>query len=105
MRPNTPAKPALLHFEEEQPGAERIAQAADLELLRIERHRFPDGELKLRLPPKLPPQVVLLRTLDNPNEKLVELLLAAQTARELGARQLTLLAPYKPLKHCMRQPA
>jgi ribose-phosphate pyrophosphokinase len=94
MRPNTPNQPVLLHFEEEQPGAARIAQAADLELLQIERHRFPDGELKLRLPPKLPPQVVLLRTLDNPNEKLVELLLAAQTARELGARQLTLLAPY-----------
>jgi ribose-phosphate pyrophosphokinase len=35
-----------------------------------------------------------LRTLNNPNEKLVELLLAAQTARDLGARHLTLVAPY-----------
>jgi ribose-phosphate pyrophosphokinase len=38
--------------------------------------------------------VVVLRTLDHPNEKLVELLLAARTARALGARHLTLVAPY-----------
>jgi len=94
MKPDTLNQPVLLYFEEEQPNAARIAQAADLDVFRIERHRFPDGELKLRLPPKLPLQVILLRTLDNPNEKLVELLLAAQTARELGARHLTLVAPY-----------
>ncbi len=84
----------LLHFEEEQDSAGRIAAAAGMELARIERHRFPDGELKLRLPPALPARVALLRTLDHPNEKLVELLLAARTARELGASQLTLVAPY-----------
>ena len=94
MKPDTLARPVLLNFEDEQPGAERIAQAAEMDLFRIERHRFPDGELKLRLPPRLPERVVLLHTLDNPNEKLVELLLAAQTARELGARHLTLVAPY-----------
>jgi hypothetical protein len=37
---------------------------------------------------------VLLRSLDQPNEKLVELLLAARTARSLGVRHLTLVAPY-----------
>ena len=37
---------------------------------------------------------MILRTLNNPNEKLVELLLAAQTARTLGASHLTLVAPY-----------
>ena len=60
----------------------------------IARHRFPDGELKLRLPPSLPPRVAILRTLDNPNEKLIELLLVAHTARALGAKHLTLVAPY-----------
>ena len=84
----------LLHFEEEQASAARIAAAAGLALACIERHRFPDGELKLRLPAALPGRITLLRTLDHPNEKLVELLLAARTARELGARHLTLVAPY-----------
>lgn len=84
----------LLHFEDEQASAQRLAQAADLPVQCIVRHRFPDGELKLTLPATLPERVVLLRTLDRPNEKLVELLLAAQTARQLGATQLTLVAPY-----------
>lgn len=84
----------LLHFEEDQASAARIAQAAHLETACIARHRFPDGELKLRLPPQLPARVVLLRTLNDPNEKLVELLLVAQTARTLGATHITLVAPY-----------
>ena len=84
----------LLHFEEDQASAARIAQAAHLETACIGRHRFPDGELKLRLPPQLPARVVLLRTLNDPNEKLVELLLVAQTARTLGATHITLVAPY-----------
>ena len=84
----------LLHFAEDQPQAERLAKATGFTLALVVRHRFPDGELKLRLPPQLPARVVLLRTLDHPNEKLVELLLVARTARALGASHLTLVAPY-----------
>jgi ribose-phosphate pyrophosphokinase len=86
--------PLLLHFAEDLASASAIAQAAGFKQAVIERHRFPDGELKLRLPAALPARIVLLRTLDNPNEKLVELLLAARTARTLGARHVTLVAPY-----------
>lgn len=84
----------LLHVAEDQAGAQRIADAAGIPCAVIERHRFPDGELKLRLPATLPDHVVILRSLDQPNEKLVELLLTARTARTLGAKQLTLVAPY-----------
>jgi ribose-phosphate pyrophosphokinase len=88
----------LLYFDDESDAALRLAEAAGLAPSAIERHRFPDGELKLRLPPTLPGRVLLLlllllRTLAQPNEKLVELLLAAQTARALGARHLALVAP------------
>ena len=84
----------LLHFEDETAAAHRIASAAGMPCTTILRHRFPDGELKLTLPAVLPERVVLLRTLDRPNEKLVELLLAARTARPLGAKHMTLVAPY-----------
>lgn len=84
----------LLYFDEEADAALRLANLAGLSPVVIQRHRFPDGELKLRLPPALPERVVLLRTLAQPNEKLIELMLAARTARELGARHLTLVAPY-----------
>ncbi|MBR0567988.1 ribose-phosphate diphosphokinase [Azoarcus sp. L1K30] len=84
----------LLHFDDEQALAAKVAAAAGFDSEPVARHRFPDGELKLRLPAALPPRVALLRSLDRPNEKLVELLLAARTARILGARRLTLIAPY-----------
>ena len=88
------SSPLLLCFEDELASAQRLAAAAKLPLATIERHRFPNGETKLRLPDTLPGQVVILRTLHQPNDKLVELLLAAQTARTLGSRHLTLVAPY-----------
>lgn len=84
----------LLYFEDEQAAALRLADAAALPAACITRHRFPDGELKLRLPTGLPQRVTLYRSLDNPNEKLVELLIGAHTARAQGAQQLTLVAPY-----------
>lgn len=84
----------LLYFDDALNGASRLAQAAHLPARMIERHRFPDGETKLRLPEALPAKVVIFRTLNDPNDKLVELLLVAQTARTLGATHLTLVAPY-----------
>lgn len=84
----------LLAFDDEKALAQTLAEDLDLELAFIAVHRFPDGELKLTLPPKLPARVVLLRGLHRPNEKLVALLLAAKTARRLGARELTLVSPY-----------
>lgn len=84
----------LLHFDDETALAGRIAVAADMPLACVVRHRFPDGEIRLRLPAILPPRVILLRSLNDPNEKLVELLLAARTARELGAVCVELVAPY-----------
>jgi ribose-phosphate pyrophosphokinase len=84
----------LLHFDDERDYAERLATAAGLAMAPIQRHRFPDGELKLRLPTPVGAHAVMLRSLHRPNEKLVELLLAARAARDLGARHLTLVAPY-----------
>lgn len=84
----------LLYFDDEAPFALKLAHDAGLRPALIQRHRFPDGELKLRLPPHLPSHVVLVRSLANPNEKLVELLLVARTARQLGAQHVTLVAPY-----------
>jgi ribose-phosphate pyrophosphokinase len=84
----------LLYFEDQHDAATRLATAAGLTAVCIERHRFPDGELKLRLPAAVPARAVFYRSLDNPNEKLVELMLAARTARALGATHLTLVAPY-----------
>jgi len=84
----------LLCFDDYQRQSDLLAEALALPCQTIQTHRFPDGENKLTLPPELPEHVIFCRSLDNPNEKLLELLLAAKTARKLGAKTLTLIAPY-----------
>ncbi|MES0328502.1 MAG: ribose-phosphate diphosphokinase [Gammaproteobacteria bacterium] len=84
----------ILGFDDYEKQSHELAKALDIPCHIIQQHRFPDGENKLTLPTGLPEHVLFCRSLDQPNEKLLELLLAAKTARELGAKTLTLVAPY-----------
>lgn len=83
----------LLHFDRD-PAALALARELEIPHATIARHRFPDGEIKLRLPSPVPARAIVHLSLNDPNQKLVELLLAAATARQLGATELILVAPY-----------
>lgn len=84
----------LLGFPDYDAAARRLAEAAQLPYACVDVHHFPDGESKLRLPSDLPARVILCRSLHRPNDKLVELTLAAVAARDAGVHHLTLVAPY-----------
>lgn len=84
----------VLAFAEGAAQGRALALALDAGFDVVDVHRFPDGESRVRLPVGLDGQVVLYRSLDHPNDKLVELLLAAEGARAGGASSLTLVAPY-----------
>ena len=84
----------LLHFEDETTLATALAAALGWDHGLVRCHRFPDGEVRYTLPAELPAQVVVLRGLHHPGEKLAALLITAPAARELGARHLTLVSPY-----------
>jgi len=84
----------LLGFADYRAQGETLAAALGIPFSLIEVHRFPDGESKVTVPGPLDGEVIFCRSLDHPNYKLIELLLAARTARELGAQRLTLVAPY-----------
>jgi len=84
----------VLTFADYQTQAQRLAAQLDVECRLIESHTFPDGETRITLPDNLPANVILFRSLDNPNSKLIELLLASRTARQLGAENLMLVSPY-----------
>ncbi len=84
----------VLGFAEYAAQGQALAAALGCDYAPVVVHHFPDGESKVTLPTELPPQVLVCRSLDRPNEKLIELLLTATTARQLGARRLTLVAPY-----------
>ena len=82
------------------PGTERFGQLArDLGGATglVQVHRFPDGEARVRITGRLAGEdVVLVAGLDRPDEKVVPLLFAAATARDLGAVSVGLVAPYLP---------
>ncbi len=84
----------LLGFSDYRPQGEALAETLGIPFALVNVHRFPDGESKLTLPEKLPEKVIICRSLDHPNDKLIELLLAAQSAREQNVKHLTLVAPY-----------
>ncbi|MEN3159912.1 ribose-phosphate diphosphokinase [Alkalimonas sp. NCh-2] len=87
----------LLCSPDEKAAAERLANACKLPLLCYQQHRFPDDELKLTLPfadGDAPTQLVLYRSLDRPNDKLVELILLAKHLRGCGVKRVLLVAPY-----------
>ncbi len=91
---NRNRKGLLLGFPEYSAPARGLAAAAGLDYAEIDVHHFPDGESRVLLPEPLPERLVICRSLNQPNEKLVELALAASTARELGAGEIILVAPY-----------
>lgn len=76
-----------------QPG-KRLAKALARPYQEVNIHRFPDGEHRLSLPLPVAETLIVCRSLFNPNEKLIDLLLLARTAREHGVRELILVAPY-----------
>jgi ribose-phosphate pyrophosphokinase len=84
----------ILAFPDYQSQAQRLATRLNAELADVTVHHFPDSESFVQLPSPLPEHVIICRSLNQPNDKLIELLLCASTARELGVKRLTLVAPY-----------
>ncbi len=84
----------VLTFPDYLTQGQRLASRLDVDLAEISLHHFPDGESLIKLPLVLPEHVIFCRSLNQPNDKLIELLLCAKTAREFGAKRLTLVAPY-----------
>jgi len=80
-------------FPESAAGARRLAEALGVPCAIAELHRFPDGESLVRVPVPME-RAIVYRSLDRPNDKLIELALAASVLRRQGARELCLVAPY-----------
>ena len=84
----------ILGFADYHDQALALAHELGVDYLEVALHRFPDGESLVRLPLPLPDHVILCRSLDHPNDKLIEIIQTAKTAREHGCSRVTLVAPY-----------
>ena len=88
-------KPILFDFQTAGGLASRLADALQADTGESDRRRFPDGESYVRLASDVAGRhVVLLCSLDRPDEKVLPLLFAADAVREQGARSVGLAAPY-----------
>lgn len=73
--------------------AQRLALRLGLPLHETGLHRFPDGEIRVTVGPAAPTSIIYA-SLDQPNDKLIAILFAAEALRRGGARRLVLVAPY-----------
>lgn len=81
------------------PGNEKLAdlliQKEDGEKGNAETHQFPDGETYIRIFSNVKDkEVVIICTLNQPDSKLLPIYFLAKTAKELGVKKVTLVAPY-----------
>ena len=81
------------------PGSETFArhltEAGGWELGTVDTRRFPDGETYVRILSDVADRpVYLVCTLARPDDLFLRLVFAADAARSLGAREVTLVAPY-----------
>ncbi len=93
-----PVAPARrLHaFADSAAFARGLARATRLASSPVRVHRFPDGESLVRVAVPTSRDAYLVRSLHDPNAKLIETLLAADALRRGGAKTVTLIAPYLP---------
>ena len=90
-------RPVVLYLPWGERLGRRLAEMLHAAHATLWVHRFPDDEARVRIDGDLAGrEVILLASLDRPDAKLLPLLLAIATARDLGARSVGLVAPYLP---------
>lgn len=88
-------RPLVIPLPGNETLTERIAASGKHDLGALEVRRFPDGETYVRHRSNLNGRSVsLICTLNDPDPKLMTLILAAAAARALGAVRVGLVAPY-----------
>jgi len=86
--------PVIYTFPDYQQQGKHLAESLNLPCFDVQVHHFPDKESLVTLPPQKNQHIIFCLSLDYPNNKLIELFFAAKTARQQGAKRLSLVAPY-----------
>ena len=85
----------ILPLQGNEAFARQLADRGQWELGALETRRFPDGETYVRILSDVTDKaVVFVSTLSRPDDGFLQLVFVADAARELGARDVTLIAPY-----------
>ncbi|MEH6576621.1 MAG: ribose-phosphate pyrophosphokinase [Amphritea sp.] len=88
-------KPLLINLQSDLLLEEKLCAALDAEQGKMELRRFPDEETYLRVLSDCQQRhVVILCNLYQPDNKILRLILLADTLREMGAAKIGLITPY-----------
>lgn len=88
-------KPVVFALPGNEAMARSVARHLRAKIGSTEIRRFPDGESYVRIKTQVAgAEVIVVCTLDHPDEKLLLLSFVAATARELGAARVGLICPY-----------
>lgn len=87
--------PIIISLYDGHPCLETIADELHSDIGKIVLHDFPDGESYIKFETDIVNKdIIFLNSLDKPNNKILPLILACQTARDLGAKSIGLCTPY-----------
>lgn len=87
--------PIMFHFPQNEKLAESINKTGDFLPGDLILRQFPDGESYVRIKTDVAQKAVfVIASLDNPNPKMMPLLFICYQLKELGAKTITLVAPY-----------
>ena len=90
-------KPLIFLLDPDYSLGQAICRSLDTRPGGLEQRTFPDGESYLRLHDDCADtQVVVIARLDNPDTRVLRLLMLARILKDEGARRVGLVAPYLP---------
>lgn len=76
-------------------GISEKLEKLDVEMGEFTLHRFPDKECYVKINSDVNNRdIIVVTSLDNPDEKILPLIFFTHTAKELGAKEIGLIAPY-----------
>lgn len=87
--------PVIISLFQAHPLLEPLAKKMGFDVGNLILKNYPDNETYIRFETNVQNRdLIILNSLDRPNDKIVPLLLTAETARDLGAASVGLIAPY-----------
>lgn len=88
-------RPILFSLFEPTEISRKITESLNIETGNVTLHRFPDAEWYIRINSDIKDrEIIVITSLNQPDEKILPLFFFARTAKELGAKKIGLVAPY-----------
>ncbi|GAG95283.1 unnamed protein product, partial [marine sediment metagenome] len=85
----------IFYYPSDKNLAQQIANKLKFPLGEVIFRSFPDKETYVRIVSEIKNKnIILVCSLNNPNEKLIPIIFFAETAKRLGAKNVGLVAPY-----------